>query len=358
MIHFCTLFDSNYLLNGLALYESLKKHCEDFHLYIFAFDDRSLAILTTMDLASTTIVSLKEFENKKLLGVKATRTKAEYCWTCTSSAILYVLENYDIEMCTYLDADIYFYSSPKPLFVEMAKGSIMLTEHRYPVTYKWLDSNGKYCVQFISFRKDENGLRALRWWVDSCIDWCYARLEDGKFGDQKYLDDWLDRFEGVHILQHSGGGVAPWNVQKYFFTLDLGNKLQGTEKATENKFELIFYHFHDLKFLGNNKIRLTGAIFVLRSSIRKSIYKPYIEHLASIKNRLLEYGYIDDVKPVRADTQNQSLSRKIKNKIIELSSKGRGRQLLHIKFILDTAILIVFMIKNKFNVYDINKILD
>ena len=45
MYNYCTLFDSNYLTRGLAMYESLKKYSSNFHLFIFAFDSKSYDLL-------------------------------------------------------------------------------------------------------------------------------------------------------------------------------------------------------------------------------------------------------------------------------------------------------------------------
>ena len=92
MYNYCTLFDSNYLTRGLAMYKSLKEHCDAFHLYIFPFDNKCSDILKKLNLEKATIISLEDFEDDALLEVKSSRSRAEYCWTCTSSAILYILE--------------------------------------------------------------------------------------------------------------------------------------------------------------------------------------------------------------------------------------------------------------------------
>ena len=42
---FCTLFDSNYLDKGIALYNSMLRVMDSFKLYIFAFDEKSEEIL-------------------------------------------------------------------------------------------------------------------------------------------------------------------------------------------------------------------------------------------------------------------------------------------------------------------------
>lgn len=277
MYNFCTLFDSFYLTRGLTMYRSLEKCCKEFHLYIFAFDDKSFEILNKLKLEKATIISLKEFEDEKLLAIKPSRTIAEYCWTCTSSTLLFVIEKYQINSCTYVDADLYFYQDPAILFDEMGNKSVLLTEHRYPPKFNRTSLSGIYCVQFITFVNDENGMKALNWWRDACIDWCYDRYEDGKFGDQKYLDDWPTRFKGIHVLQHLGGGLASWNVEQYPFIERKGNKITFLDKTKNQKFEAVFYHFHHVRFFKNNIVDFGWRHPTM--PVVNNLYVPYILEL-------------------------------------------------------------------------------
>jgi len=270
MYNYCTLFDSHYLSRGLAMYESLLKYSQSFHLYIYSFDRLSYKLLLELQLDNVTVIGLHEFEDEELLEVKTTRTLGEYCWTCTPSVIKHAIATYNLEACTYLDADLYFFSDPSVLIDEMGRNSVLITEHRYTPKYDQAATSGIFCVQFMTFKNNADGLLVLDWWRNACIDWCYARFENGKFGDQKYLDDWPQRFDGVHILKHLGGGLAPWNVQQYDMSR-LG-------------FDIVFYHFHGFKFIENNKLDCGG--YQLKKDVLNSIYKPYICHLQRIERQL------------------------------------------------------------------------
>ncbi len=288
MKNYCTLFNSDYLTRGLAMYESLESHSNSFHLYVFAFDDKCYELLQTLKYEYMTVISLEDFEDDELLKIKNERTVGEYCWSCTPSTIKYAIDNFGLDSCTYLDADLYFYSDPAILIEEMKDASVLITEHRYTSEYDQSKTSGKYCVQFMTFKNDKKGMEVLNWWRDACIDWCFARFEDGKFGDQKYLDDWTTRFDGVHELQHLGGGVAPWNVQQY----DL----------TDHQFELVFYHFHNFKFLDNDKVDL-GTYKLSKDDIN-ILYKPYARHLDRLTKRL---NSIDDTKDYNGAIKNGRL---------------------------------------------------
>jgi len=315
MYNFCTLFDTHYISRGITMYSSLEKHCADFHIYIFAFNDKALHILKSLQLKHATIISLQEFEDEKLLKVKPTRSIGEYCWTSTSSTILYVIEKYKVENCTYLDADLYFYSSPKPIFDELGTNSILLTEHRYTKLHNKSKTAGKYCVQFITFKNDERGLKALRWWRERCLEWCFAYYEDGKFGDQLYLEDWTERFEGVHVMKHLGGGLAAWNIQQYDI-FENNDKLFGKEKGGGEVFEVIFYHFHYLRFFTDNKIELGRR--PLSNEVLQYFYKPYIRLLEKTK---AEISHIDSSFDPHGSSENKFVW---KTPILYLYRKLRG----------------------------------
>ncbi|PUV23701.1 glycosyl transferase [Sphingobacterium sp. DR205] len=277
MYNYCTLFNSLYLSRGLALYRSLEKCVRNFHLYIFAFDDECYNILKRMELSHATIISLSDFEDEQLLAVKPTRTVGEYCWTCTPSIILYSIRNYDLSNCTYLDADLFFYADPAVLIEEAKGASVIITPHRYSAMYEDSESGGTYCVQFVYFKNSPEGIAVLEWWRAACIEWCYNRREPGRFGDQKYLDVWTSKFTGIHVLEHLGGGVAPWNVQQYEFEHKIG-QVWGRELSSQQLFPVIFYHFHGLKYAEKNSFTLSNY-YTLNDNDIEFLYKPYIKML-------------------------------------------------------------------------------
>ena len=250
------------------MYESLERYARNFHLYIFAFDNILLKALREMDLKYATIISLEEFEDERLLRVKAERTSREYCWTCESVTIQYCLNNFDIDNCTYVDADLRFYSDPSILIDEMEDDEdVLLTEHRYARNTYY---GGRFCVQFTTFKNTENGRKILDWWIERCMEWCGEKEEDGKFGDQMYLEDWPERFKGVHVLRHLGGGVAPWNAIDYDFHKN-GDSIIGKKLKTGEAFDMVFYHYHNTKI---SNVHISHLHFIIQKLFSIIEFRP------------------------------------------------------------------------------------
>ncbi len=241
---FITLFDVHYLSRGIALHRSLEAAAGAFRLRAVCMDEETEQALRRLDLANLVVVPLAEVErhDRALRGVKRDRTQVEYCWTATPAVCLYALETEPgLSEITYLDADLMFFSDPQPLFDELGDDAVLIVPHRYTDEHGHMEqTSGIYNVEWLTFRRDDDGLAVLHWWHDRCIEWCYARYEDGKMGDQKYLDDWPDRFSRVHVLKHPGGGLAPWNVTNY----ELGEE-DGV--PTVDGRPLVFYHHHSLR---------------------------------------------------------------------------------------------------------------
>ena len=286
MLNFCTLFNSNYASRGLLMYESLYKVCPEAHLYVFAFDNQLYEYLKREQLPNITVVSLLEFENERMLEVKKTRTARAYCWTCESLTIQYCLNHFDIDHCTYIDADMFFYSNPKILIDEMGEKDVLLTEHRYTESEN-IPYGGRFCVQFMTFRNTENGRRVLDWWCERCLEWCGEEHINGQFGDQMYLEDWLERFKGIHVLQHLGGGVAPWNMQQYVFYKE-NKKIKGKKLDDRKIFDVVFFHFHAIKFLYKKPIvEMFFEGYTIPDTVIKYLYQPYVKALIAKSKQIM-----------------------------------------------------------------------
>jgi hypothetical protein len=105
----------------------------------------------------------------------------------------------------------------------------------------------------------------MHWWQDRCLEWCYARAEDGKFGDQKYLDQWPVLFtEEIHILTQMHKTLAPWNV-RYF-----AEQGQGSVNP-------VFYHFHGLRIVSPTQVQLYSGYQV--GNAAEFIYQTFLASL-------------------------------------------------------------------------------
>lgn len=282
MNKFCTLFDSHYLSRGLVMYRSLATTGADFHLYVYAFDDLCCDILLRMELPFMTVVTLTEFEDERLLAIKPTRSRGEYCWTCASHIIAHALKSFCLPEITYIDADLYFYQDPVIILNEFkdSGASVLITSHRYTPRYDLSAQKGIYNVQFITFCSDPRGKSVLSWWQERCLEWCYDRNEDGLFGDQKYLDGWPERFSGIHVLEHLGGGVAPWNVQQY-------NVRHDGLRILVNNTQLIFYHFHDYKYYQDGSKNLGN--YPLNATVVDLLYRPYASSMQEAQAEISKF---------------------------------------------------------------------
>ena len=242
--HFCTYFDHNYLPRGLVMLESLHEHYPEAQVHVLCLSDECHDALSSLTYPFVSLIRLDELEaaDPELAATRPTRSQIEYYFTITPCLPWHLLTKRGLDEVTYLDADMMFFSSPAPIFKEAGEASVILTPHRFPPRLDELREWGLYNVSWLTFRNTPSGLECLSWYRDACLEWCRDRLEETRFADQKYLDAFTARFEEVHVMEHPGGGVAPWNLE--------GCSVQEQDGAvTVNGAALIFYHAHGFRHI-------------------------------------------------------------------------------------------------------------
>lgn len=286
--HVCTFFNRYYLFKGLAQYYSLVKTSTNFTWWVLCMDDKVYEILSRMQLKGVRLIRLVDIENDDLLEAKSDRTETEYCWTIKPSLIDYIFSKYkEVKELLYLDSDIYFFSDIKQVYSLTSKYQIAVAPHNFPKTMKSrVSDTGKFNAGVVYFKRKNEGLKCLKRWKQQCIDWCYFRLEDGKLGDQMYLDEWPKKYKSLLEFKHVGINLAPWNVgdHKISKPKDRGVKVDQSP--------LIFYHFHQFKLKGVNEFDRSYGYSIPKEA-GQIIYRRYESEIKkAIKNvRLQDHGF-------------------------------------------------------------------
>jgi hypothetical protein len=269
----CTYFDKNYLIKGISMCQSFVRHNPEIKVYVLCFDDYTRETLKKLKIKNVITIKLSDFEDEKLLKAKKNRSLVEYFWTCTPSLPLYIFKKFpQYKGVIYLDADLFFYSSVGVTFDELGDGSLYTVEHRYPrgQAYRNLTS-GRFNVAFQIFTRKKESIDCLKRWREQCLKWCYFRAEDGKMGDQMYLNEWPTLYKNLVVSLNVGVDVAPWNVSQYSLTDENNHpKVDGQE--------LICYHFHQFTILDDDSFEYSYGYF-LTDKIREIIYQPYVKSL-------------------------------------------------------------------------------
>ena len=133
---------------------------------------------------------------------------------------------------------------------------------------------GQFCVQFMIFTRGQSK-PVRKWWQDRCLEWCYARFEDGKFGDQKYLDDWPIRFkELVHVMTNRELMLAPWNAMRFPYG------------------KSVVWHFHSLRITcsSGDEFSVYMGDYQLPKCTREMVYLPYVNDICQVLKKVDAIG--------------------------------------------------------------------
>jgi hypothetical protein len=255
-------------------------------LWILCLDKNTKEKLDAKAISNIRTISLDDIEKyePELQAVKGTRSLVEYYFTCTPCLPWYILNNNEeVNNITYLDSDLFFFSDPEEIYQTIGDSSIAITPHRPSKQHEEKIKWGIYNVGFNYFKKDNRGLECLNWWREKCIEWCFDKIEDGKFADQGYLNDWPKRFKGVKVLNNPGVNLAPWNLQDCLLEYKSGVTFAEGER-------LIFFHFHALKHIGGKLFKPCWENYNIKPGgvLLKNIYQKYIDTFYTLHNQTTE----------------------------------------------------------------------
>jgi len=285
---YCTYFDHNYLSRAVVMIESLRKFDSRTPVHVLALSELCVRTLQELALPNVKVIPLAALEEAypELLAVKPTRKLIEYYFTLSPFLPHYLFTRTKADRITYIDADIWFFTPPQAVLDSLGDASVAITPHRFSFSYRNHTVFGLYNVAWITYRRCAEGLDCLNAYKADCLAWCYDRLEDGRFGDQKYLDTWPTRYPALKVITHKGVNLAVWNVHGHVIRLK-------DNVVTIDNDPLVFYHFSGAQMLPGGGVQIPtepGGSSRSTAVLLEHVINPYQRRLEE-ERRLLEQRF-------------------------------------------------------------------
>lgn len=139
----------------------------------------------------------------------------------------------------YQDTDVIYFAELDDYSNFNSKHSVFFFEHAY-TSRKANYPYGKYNAGFLVLRNNNSSREFLKNWSSKCHDWCFLRAENGRYADQKYLEEF------IHHRYVSAEPCKRINLGMHFF--EGGGKVRKVrDKVLINDEVLICFHFHGFK---------------------------------------------------------------------------------------------------------------
>ena len=270
MVNFCSYFDQNYLTRFLVLRDSLIRTKCNHHFYILLLDDISFSFFKKKKLKNVTYCKLNELEDNKLElnKVKKLRSTIEYYFTLSPYVPIFFQNKFHLKKLNYLDVDIFFLKNPELFYKKINNYSVTLIKQKANAKY------GNYNVGWISYNfLEKDTFKILNDWKNKCTEWCYDRVENNLYADQKYLDRWPSLSKKVKILQPKYTMISPWDIDCMSYISNNNNCYS--------------FHFHGLTLYKSFFISgLSKYQNIKNRDVIKSFYIKYVE-LLNLKSKEL-----------------------------------------------------------------------
>lgn len=318
MNYFCTYCDQHYAARLICLHDSLLLQKEPFRLFVLCFDAATRALVLALGRESLIAISLEELmeADPEYAKVRGQRSRVEFYFTATPVLVRHCLHRESgAAQMTYLDSDLFFFGPASGVFELQGEASVGIVSHRFPGRLASLAVHGEYNVGWVSFRRDRDGMACLEWWRQRCLEWCHDHVDQQRYADQGYLNDFSKHFRGVRVLDHPGINAAPWNMDDVQVA-----KRDGV--VWVNGRRLYFYHFQGVRELlpGWFEPGLRNYGTKLTNELRNSIYAPYLAAVATVQRLLRdEHGIVPRLGHQRLPEGKTWLGRRRRALILRLT---------------------------------------